>query len=76
VTSSSPAALNLGFTPDPNFTVTRINAPASWTCNVGALACSRANNGQAAFELIQFIATINASAPATITNQATLTGMA
>jgi len=74
VNSFSPAALNLGFTPDPNFTVTRINAPASWNCNLGSLSCSRANDGQNAFELIQFIATINASAPSTITNQATLTG--
>ncbi|MBS1828620.1 MAG: hypothetical protein JST93_25165 [Acidobacteria bacterium] len=74
VNSFAPGAFNLGFTPDPNFTVTRINAPATWSCNLGSLSCSRANNGQNAFELIQFIATINANAPATITNQATLTG--
>ena len=74
VNSFSPGAFNLGFTPDANFTVTRINAPASWNCNIGALTCSRANNGQNAFEFIQFIGTVNASAPATITNQATLTG--
>ncbi|MBL8212530.1 MAG: hypothetical protein JNK87_17580 [Bryobacterales bacterium] len=74
VNSFSPGAFNLGFTPDANFTVTRINAPATWNCNIGALTCSRANNGQNAFEFIQFIGTINANAPATITNQATLTG--
>lgn len=74
VNSFAPGAFNLGFTADPNFTVTRINAPATWSCNLGALTCSRANNGLNAFEFIQFIGTINANAPATITNQATLTG--
>ena len=74
VTSFTAGAFNIGFTADPNFTVTRINAPATWVCNLSHLTCSRANNGQAAFELIQFIGTIGASAGSTATNQASLTG--
>jgi hypothetical protein len=74
VTADAGSTLTLGFNSDPNFTVTRINAPAAWTCNLGARTCSRPDSGAAVFEFLQFIGTIHESAPATITNSATLNG--
>jgi hypothetical protein len=49
-------------------------APQIKVWHAKSYTCSRANNGQTAYEIIRFIGTIAANAPASVTNQATLTG--
>ncbi|MFN8345092.1 MAG: choice-of-anchor Q domain-containing protein [Spirosomataceae bacterium] len=74
-TFTTSDGLQVVLNPDPNFTITRINAPAKWNCNIVTKTCTRTNDGTPAIlEFIQVIGTISATAPATMTNSATLTG--
>jgi hypothetical protein len=74
VNAPSSVNMNVVLSPDPNFTITHINAPATWTCNIGTNTCTRVNDGATnVFEFIQVVGTISSNAPTTITNAATLT---
>ena len=74
--NSSTSSNNLGvvLNPDPNFTITAINAPAKWTCNVATKTCTRTNDGASVFEFIQVVGIVNANALSTVTNGATISG--
>lgn len=74
VNAPSSVNMNVVLSPDPNFTITHINAPATWTCSIATNTCTRANDGATnVFEFIQVVGTINNNAPTIITNAATLT---
>jgi len=76
IVNSTNSANNLTavLNPDANFTITAINAPAEWTCNLATKTCTRSNTGTAVFEIIQVVGTINANATSTINNGATISG--
>ncbi len=74
VNAPSSVNMNVVLSPDPNFTITHINAPATWTCSIATNTCTRVNDGATnVFEFIQVVGTISNNAPTTITNAATLT---